>query len=380
MLLQWECLGDDNHVCFFLYGVLGSLACSILSWPMHLYEVSEKQCCDLAAAFRDELLAVTGVVSSAEFVEAAARLHDTGHENRLPQILTRHGLQADVAISEAVIGLKAPHPYLKLSHLVKCMDREGKIASNLLMNHTAADYEKFWTCFKTCSPHHAVFKVHGHRLGRCIPCMLHADEGATLKKKALMILSSHPVLGHGTRRPDSTDMNFSGNTFVTRYLFSVLLARAYAKKSMVLHELVGVWAADWCDVFNNGIATGSHGQLFLIPLGVKGDWPALSKVGRLTRHFLRDSPYSRDPPGICHRCAAGKKGFPWHEFNFDSAWLINDEPVALPWKSGQESHLCRIPQDESNLPNFFLVDLFHTCHKGIVGDYVASALDAWTSL
>ena len=195
------------------------------------YKVSEKQSCDIAAAIRDELKDVVGKTKSTEFVEEAAKLHDTGHENRLPAVLLRYGLQANVKISEAEIGLASGlHPFIRLRDFVECLDKEGKIESMLLMGHSQHDLETFWESFRWEHPGHQVYITHRDRLSSCIPFLLHADEGTTHKKKNLMILSAHPLLGWGGRRPGTQDVNFVGSTFLSRYLFSVLLGRVYARK------------------------------------------------------------------------------------------------------------------------------------------------------
>ena len=326
----------------------------------------------MAAAMREELVAASAEIEPTIFLAETGRLHDTGRENRFSTILLRYGLQADCRISEVDIGLGKPHPYVKLSDLMECLDREGKIGSLLLMGHTPEDYVNFWECYRGQAPNHAVFQHHAHNLHACIPFFLHADEGVTHKKKSLMILSSHPILGRGWRL--GPDVNFCGSTLLTRFMFSVLLGRLYKKKAKALLDLTQCWSRDWQDMFHKGVRTTSHGHIFLIGLGLKGDWPSLVKLGRLTRHHLRDAPCADNGVGICHRCAAGQRHYPWYETGFDSSWLTNEAPVDLPWGHGKASHLTQIPQDP-DLTNFFLVDLFHTAHKGVVADYAASATD-----
>ena len=334
-------------------------------------QVSEKQSCDLAAAFRDELVGKGFQVESGSFLQDAANLHDTGHANRLPAVLLRYGLQADCRISEGIIGLKNPQPYIRLRDMVQCLDRNGKLESILLMGHTPEEYAGFWETFRLSNPDHQVFRHHQARLSSCIPCMLHADEGVTHKKKGLMILSSHVVLGLGGSRAESSNVNYAGSTYLTRILFSVVLSRLYKKKTTALDGLVKLWSDDWVDIFTNGVVTTSHGTLYLIPLGLKADWPALIKVGHLTRHYLRDAPGTENPAGVCHLCAAGQAGFPWFDIGLRSAWATNEAPRELPWT--RASHLTKIPQGPC-LSEFFLVDLFHTCHRGVVADFAASAL------
>ncbi|CAJ1373736.1 unnamed protein product [Effrenium voratum] len=106
---------------------------------------------------------------------------------------------------------------------------------------------------------------------------------------------------------------------------------------------------------------------------MKGDWPALCKLGQLTRHFLRNKSGEGKMVGICHMCKAGQR---------DQAWHITDEQhmdtlhqdAGVPWTT--PSPFTRIiPQDPDKKPEFYRVDLFHTLHKGVFGDVAANAVD-----
>ncbi|CAE7252654.1 unnamed protein product [Symbiodinium sp. CCMP2456] len=205
--------------------------------------------------------------------------------------------------------------------------------------------------------------------------MLHLDEGTSLKKKGIMVLSVQPVCGRGSRKSSSasTGINFTGSTYCTRFLYSVLLARTYARKKKILYDLLEHWKEDLNDCYQNGIEIdGVPGlsKVWPVVINCKGDWPALTKAGRLTRHHLRDAPVSDSPPGICHLCRAGQKNFPWNEFGSKARWLHADNP--LPWTVA--SPLAQLPQDRGNIAGFYCIDLFHAAHKGVFGDYAASAM------
>ncbi|CAE7218530.1 unnamed protein product, partial [Symbiodinium pilosum] len=195
--------------------------------------------------------------------------------------------------------------------------------------------------------------------------MMHLDEGTTHKKKSLMILSAQIVCGQGSRR--APGHNFLGSTYLSRFLFSVLLGRTYARQKKVLYDLLDAWATDLTECYQDGIRINDQDTIWPVILSCKGDWPAVAKAGRLQRNFMRDAPSSGSPPGICHLCRAGMLGYPWNSFEANAAWLHADSPI--PWTT--PSPLAKIPQDSSNPASFYAVDLFHVCHKGVVADYAA---------
>ena len=166
----------------------------------------------------------------------------------------------------------------------------------------------------------------------------------------------------------------SGHTLLTRLLFGVMNGKLYKKKKFPLYRLLEHWANQLAEAFETGIEiTICKHKYTIYPtvLGAKGDWVDLIKIGRLSRHFLRESPKNQDPPGVCHLCQAGRVGYPWHLNQVGCAWLRDPpDPDDLPWTT--PSPLLRIPHDSG--PRFFLIDVFHSCHKGVVGDMIASAI------
>jgi hypothetical protein len=113
-------------------------------------------------------------------------------------------------------------------------------------------------------------------------------------------------------------------------------------------------------------------NIFLVTVAMKGDWPALSKLGNLVRHHGRMTSSRDDGKGICHLCAGGMEGQPWHDISFANMSAMRSG-VPAPWN--REPDLTReIPMDPSCKPQFFKVDIFHTCHKGIMADLAANVI------
>ena len=196
------------------------------------------------------------------------------------------------------------------------------------------------------------------------------------KKKAIMILQIQPLHGKGTSRRAEGGLNFVGVSVSTRYLYSVMTAKVYAGiNAQRLDCLVGHMADDLTGLFHSPVEVtirGTKKSLFFSCVGLKGDWPALVKLGKLQRHFGRTSA-GTESTGICHLCRAGQGGFPYNNFDYD-AMLESRRLVALPWDSpGALS--TKIPQDQERLAEFFKIDVFHTFHKGIFGDLAANAIE-----
>ena len=242
----------------------------------------------------------------------------------------------------------------------------------------------FWKKMKPLRPHHPLFELPEKEWGHAIPIYLLADEGRGFKKAAIMIMGFEPVLGYGCDAEDDAaaieqlKLNFKGNTFKTRQLFTVIPKLQYSKNATPLEELLRHLSTDLCKCFS-GLRLPKHATAIrLVTLGLKGDWPALSKLGSLERHFLREAyPHGA---GLCHLCMASSAACPsWHEMDFETAgWVKGMDSAPLPWKAANESWLTYlIPMEPEYKARFFHIDLFHTCHKGVHADLAGSALVSW---
>ena len=326
----------------------------------------------MATAFHEEIEQAGVATASSEFLSQVARLSKTKHEHSLMGLLEECGLQVKVTISWLDVGLSRKHPVPRLQHFLKAMSGAGKISSVLLQNHSFADLETFWTRYRESRPNHPVFREHAHHLNRCLPLFLHADEGTGMKRKGLLILQFQPVLAQGSKR--AADLNMAGSTYVNRFVHAVLKQSLYNKQKTILYNLLRHWSEDFRDAFRDGVFVSigdCKEKIYPIVLGLKGDWQGIIKCGRLSRHFMRDAPSNASPAGICHLCQAGRAGFPWHHFRNNAEWLV--DPHALddePWV--HPSPLLLIPCDAGAC--FFMIDVFHTAHKGVIGDFVASAI------
>ncbi|CAK9038870.1 Uncharacterized protein SCF082_LOCUS22806 [Durusdinium trenchii] len=307
-------------------------------------EVTEKDACALAQAFWNEfspLLEPGARPPSAEFLSVATRLADTGHENRFTDAcLTKFGLSANIEMSYYKIkGLKDTHPVLPIAATLRALDAKGKL-DLLLMGHGPSTFNAFWDKFWLLQKGHPVFENHHGRLGDCIPIGVHCDEGTTLKKKSIMLIQWQPLIGKGSRKRKGTatdpGVNMLGDSITSRFVWSVMLARLYANtkgkvKNKPLLDLVSCLSEELSRAFYEGVRLQECGRrLYLVPLCLKGDWPALAKIGTLTRHFGRKSD-AKPGHGICHLCRADMEGFKdWHDVSFANMQAMRED-LPMPW-------------------------------------------------
>ena len=327
----------------------------------------------MAAAFWEEMQDLP----DASLLKEAARLVSTGHETRFGQTLKKHNLSAKLKVSFLDCHMSKQHPFLGIRDFVQGLSEEGQMET-LFQGHDAVDYARFWEDWNTVQPDHPVFDLHSGHLHQVVPIWVHADEGTSQKKKGLMVLSWQGVLGRGTQRQPTSSLNYLGPSVSTRCLFSVMSTQLYSKESKRkrLLKLAERFAMDLKDCFEQPIDVNINGeasQVYLCCLAMKGDWPALIKLGNLRRHHLRVTWSKAAGAGICHYCKAGMAGHPaWHDVSYRHiAAMRVDAPT--PW-SPPPALIKYVPHSISQAAYFFRIDLFHLMHKGVLADVAANAI------
>ena len=339
-------------------------------------EVSEKEACAIAEAVWSEFSQLPGSssVQSSSFLQKATRLARTSHENSFTDVCERFGLRAQVPLSFVDIGLKDEHPILSVSNMIRCLSKQNKI-DLLLTGHSPDQLQQFWEQWRGSNFSHPVFQEHQGRLDACVPVFLHLDEGTSIKKRGLMVVHWQPTLGKGTSR-NKNDMNMIGSSIATRFLYSCMLAKVYGgkQKNKPLLLLTKHLGKELRTLFYDGLVVnvnGNHQRLFIICIGMKGDWAGLAKVGELNRSFHRDAPAKPFGKGICHLCKAGQENHPWHLVDYESMVQAHQD-VPPPWR--QESPLVEFIPCHPYKASFFCIDIFHTCHKGLCADIAANGI------
>ena len=251
--------------------------------------------CEVAATFGEDS---TAQLPSAKLVQNMHRAFVTGHSasgTRAAMELVPT-VMAALEATDIDIGLDCKHPVIFPSSYVKSLADHGKLC-NLIGGQPLSRVTIFWEKLRPLRPQHPVYRLPKESWKHIIPVYLLADEGRGFKKGQIMVLGSEPVLGYGCEAEDEittsepVKMNFRGNTYKTRQLFTVVPKKLYSKDATCLNELVDQWSDDWSTCFS-GLRIqheGSTIELRLAVVGLKGDWPALSKLGRLDRSFAREA-------------------------------------------------------------------------------------------
>ena len=196
-----------------------------------------------------------------------------------------------------------------------------------------------------------------------------------------MALSWQPVVGQGTRARKSSasdpGSNLLGNSMQTRFLWSVMLSRAYsaAKGFAPLVKAFDALGQELAAAFD-GVQIENGGRVEtvrLIVVGYKGNWPALTKAGSLQRHHLRQVYSDKPGAGICHMCNADMDGFKnWQDVSWVNMVRLKAS-TTLPWKK-DPAFIARLNLPQAYKASFYKVDLFHTCHKGLMPDIAANTM------
>jgi len=211
-------------------------------------QASEYHICKIAWAVCEELNSTIDGSASGKLLSRMGVLHSTGHGNRVFKEFSKVGLAADIPETYVDIGIR--HPVLKFRDVVSCLSQKGKM--NLLVkDESLGVYETFWNRYEKGHAHHPIFSCPAEERRRCIPLLLHADEGTSLKKRGLMVISLQPVVGDGTSH-GGKHLNFLGNSLITRFLYSAIMTKYYRKQHAGrLGKLVSLLASDLKDLFEN---------------------------------------------------------------------------------------------------------------------------------
>ncbi|CAL1170763.1 unnamed protein product [Cladocopium goreaui] len=318
-------------------------------------------------------------------------------------VFKKFGQSIDVKISTTDLPTKMSFPYVKFSSWLRYIVEYD----NLDCLVGTGDVEKmrpvlttFWKRFEALYPHHVICdRAEGDRdfhRSMCIPVLYHGDEGRGLKKKQLMVLSTHGCLGKGNshsnlgktqaelENPDGPlRANMLGNTFCNHFLQCVMPISLYGEAPEAFEHMLQLQADEFAKLFWDGIVIQNQ-RFFIACVGIKGDSPFVQKSGLFDRSFTRRprAPTSRTAAvGICHRCLAGKENYqvngvhidvPYEELGVETPMWRGTIGVTPPYSA--PSPLLNIPYERSgDQTGMWKFDLFHSFHSG-VGKYFASSV------
>ena len=245
--------------------------------------------------------------------------------------------------------------------------------------------ESFWQAYKFEDGDHEVFQRHSDHLGQCIPYCLFTDEGRGLRKAPVQIVALETLWNIKTfeacqRMGAWNDETFwaasqhtgSGSSLTSRLLLYVLPHRAYKKKQKQFwFDVLDVVVRDLATLFDSGIDIGGR-RFYPVLVGVKGDAPALSKVGCFTRSFN----HILGRGGVCHHCLAGQGNHRWEDLTPRATWL-DTLYVERPWKARRPSCVLPIPFSNVAPEKVFRSDSMHLVKLGIARHFIASTIIAF---
>ena len=260
----------------------------------------------------------------------------------------------------------------------------------------------FWWSYEKEDSEHSVFENHRENLAFCIPYFLYLDEGRSYRKSPVMIIAWESLFGQQTRRvfkDQNSGVHFAndeehfiacldgqqhtgkGSSLTSRFLITAIPHQWYRKskkvdRSHVFHGTVDEIAKQCRKLFFDGVQDRAGNRWYGVLVGVKGDSPALAKIGRLTASFMNLGRNRR----MCHLCCAGRENVPWEDFGENSVWkgTVCSE---RPWR--QPSEILQIPFVSSTPEILYRNDPFHVIKLGIGRHFTASCvivlifLDVW---
>ncbi|CAE7881007.1 unnamed protein product [Symbiodinium microadriaticum] len=319
-------------------------------------------------------------------------------EEACHKFFRKYGLTLPVEIESIRAGPQelSRLPIVKISSYVKYLLDYDKLECLVGVGEDEMEplLTEFWARYKKLHPDNQLFVLADNGevcLSRTIPLFAHVDEGRTYKSKALLVLSVHGCLGKGTRaynkrqvrklhlKEDPMPLNYVGSTWSTHFTFASLLRASMNKHPESLDALMGSFSADLHFCSTTGIAASSgQRKVWVQVIGLKGDLPALSKVGGFERSFARVPKKAASKincPGICWMCMAGveePEHVPFEDFTPQAAWK-NTMFQKRPWVNDPPI-IQGVALEPSQPEAWFLTDLWHNFHNGLAKFWVANAL------
>ena len=158
----------------------------------------------------------------------------TTKEEGVERIFRIHNMYYPVGISVEQTSPLRGFPWVKPSDMIASMARTRDL-HHLLAGHDLQNAESklvsFWTKYRALHPQHELWAEidNGRKsYARCLPLLLHGDEGVSFKRNGILVVSFQSYLGHGSSKTavpfddkDRLPINFLQTGFQTRILICV---------------------------------------------------------------------------------------------------------------------------------------------------------------
>ena len=251
------------------------------------------------------------------------------------------------------------------------------------------NWANFWMEYRKINPDFELFHVEGVDFSRTAACLIHGDEGRTLKKGGMLVTSLQSALGRGfdekrirangrnNGQPRKLQVNFAGHSFTTRFVVSTIPKTAYEAEPEVFNDAVDHVARSCNRLFQNGYLDRARNEVFRICiLGVKGDAPYLSKVAHFYRSyntFAKRGEEKGAPKGCCPYCLAGTSLCAAEEIATSTPKWLPTVAVKLPW-TRQPAIIKHLMHDRGDPASFFKSDIWHVFHLGFGRSWICSVI------
>lgn len=312
-------------------------------------------------------------------------------ESGAHHVFRKFGASLEIKLSKTNLPTKNGFPYVSFTNWVRYLMEYDRlehlvgVRDEKLMKKTLGT---FWDRFKERNPEHVAFtRGPSFPLDSLIPVLFHGDEGRGLKKKQIMVLSTHGLLGKGSSRhpkasaasEDPLKMNYKGNTWKNHFLLCCMPVSLYGDDPSALFQMLDIQAEEFSRLFWDGVEFGGR-RLYVACVGIKGDSPFLSKAGMFNRAFTRRPTRSSSKTpckGVCHLCMAGCESYdydvPYEEFGNEFPSWLGTMGLVKPYET--PSPLLKIPFHRGGTTEaLFEFDLFHNFHQGVGKNFAASAI------
>ena len=130
-----------------------------------------------------------------------AACHEDHSERDTQRLSKKYGLKLPLPLSELLVGAEKV-PFIKMTHWANFI-----LQQNLWYRLCGLDgpddqrcsdiWKSFWHKYEKINPGHEIFQRPNHDFGKTCGLMLHGDEGRSLRKTPLMVISTHSILGFG---------------------------------------------------------------------------------------------------------------------------------------------------------------------------------------
>ena len=203
---------------------------------------------------------------------------------------------------------------------------------------------------------HDVFSRYGAELQRCIPCLLHGDEGVGLRRKPVLQILWGSLLRVGC---GAIERFFLYTTCPHKY-YSKYNAGS-ASGNIVIDRLLEEFARSASRAYYQGIET-PHGQVYLVFLGLAGDHPWQVKAVHSLRSHLAVE--------VCPHCHANVwESVPFEDISRTAMWR-KTVFQSVPWPRGTRNPFGVLPHGDH--PDFLKWDLMHMIPHGCGRNFCAS--------